>query len=380
MFCKHCGAQNEDGAAFCANCGKSLTDAAPVQQPAQTIIIQQTVQTEKPAEPAEPAPTGLKKILYLVGAICAFVAIVLLFGLFFGSGVIFEGANGKETLTTIDFFKADGIWKIILEAVGHGKSGIASVLGNILSAVLTYAGIITLLVYFIIGIVKFVKAMKGTDYRGVTKTAIKMFCAFATIELLILSFHVGNVQFNGVALAAFCLCAILIGATFALHFVGNLKANFGLRKLLSLVFTVALVAVGVIIAALAAGPVIQYAFTKSSFFQVFIDAALVPVSTNIEIFTALGFVSAFVLINLGVSLIQQMFLNIAEHVDGRKTKKSGAGLLIASFVFALLLVIVTYLYGKEIHQTVNGALPIVIMVFSAVGTALAFVNKKVFDK
>ncbi len=385
MYCKHCGAQNIDGSAFCANCGQSLADA-PVgqQQPAQTIIIQQTVdKSGKPVEPPEPAPTGLKKVLYLVGSICSFVALVLLFGLFLGSGLAIDaGPFGKQNaLTTIDVFKPEGLWKVIIDGLKSGKNGIASVIGDLFTMIMILAGLITLIVYLIIGIVKFVKAMKGTDYRGVTKTAIKAYCTFATIELLSMSFHASNgFVFNDVALAAFCLCAILIGANFVLHLVGNLKENLGLKKLLGLVFTVCLVVVGVIVAALAAGPVINYSGEKSNFFQEFINAAIMSAPNKIAILTILGWFSSFILVVFGVSLIQQMFLNIANHVDGRKSKKSGAGLLITSFIFALLLVVVTYLYGKECDATVNGALPIVIMVFSLVGTVLAFVKKKVFDK
>ena len=172
MFCTHCGTKNEDGAAFCSNCGKPLNGETPVQpqqpvQPTQTIIIQQTVQ--QPAEPAEPAPTGLKKIMYLVGAICSFVAIVLLFGLFFGSGISSRAFGMEMTrFTTVSFFDANGIWLRIINGLESNVRGVISLL---LSAILIFAGIITLLVYFIIGIVKFVKAMKGTDYHGINRIA-----------------------------------------------------------------------------------------------------------------------------------------------------------------------------------------------------------------
>ncbi len=388
MFCKHCGTQNEDGAAFCSNCGKPLNDETPVQpqqpvQPTQTIIIQQTVQ--QPAEPAEPAPTGFKKIMYLVGAICSFVAIVLLFGLFFGSGTCIKVAGVEmSSLTTIDFFSPAGFWKGLIEALSSGRDGLSSAIGNLFSAILAFVGIITLLVYFIIGIVKFVKAMKGTDYHGVNKTAIKMYCTFASIELLMLSFKVGTgIALNAAALAAFCLGAILIGANIVFHFVGNLKENFGLKKLLRFGANLLVLVVGVIIAALAAGPVLKLDGESGNFFQQFLPSILQGGSTGraaAYVYTALGWFSTIVLISLGVSLIQLMFLKTLDHVNGKENQKSGLGYTIASFIFGLILVVVTYLYGKEVHATVNGALPIVIMVFSFLASAGIIVRNKLLGK
>lgn len=371
MYCKNCGTQNDDGAKFCTNCGQPFEATAPVQPAGQPA----------PVAASESAPTGLKKILYAVGSIVSFLAIVLLFGLFFGGGtaVSIPFFGKQNLLVTTDFFKADGIWKTIIEGLKNGKDGVASVLGLLLSAILTFAGIITLLVFFIIGIVKFVKAMKGADYTGVTKTAIKAFGAFATIELLILSFNATTgVEFNSAALAAFCLGAILIGASIVLHFVANLKSNLGLKKLLGLCATVLVLVVGVIIAALAAGPVFKVGGAGVNFFSLFINEAIFAGETESIIYALLGWLSSFILVTLGATLIKTMFFKMFDHVDGRENAGSGLALTITSFIFGLILVVATYLYGKD--ASVDGAVPIVIMVFSLLATVGIIVRNKLLGK
>ncbi len=377
MFCKHCGAQNDDDAKFCSVCGGALE--APVEQPAT-----QPVQTA-PAQPAEPAPTGLKKIFYLVGAICSFLAIVLSFGLFFAGGVSVNGGGmSMSILKTTDFFSEEGFWKIIIDSL-QMENGYTHVLGSLLSAVVAFAGIISLFVYFIIGIVKFVKAVKGTDYRGVTNTAIKAFGTFTVTMLLILSLNAASeggaiTGLNPAALAGVILGALLIGANIVLHFVGSLKDNLGLKKLLKLGCTVLVLVVGVIIAALAAGPLFKVEGNGTNFFAEFLS--LIPfadaVPTEKLVYVLLGFVSGIILISLGVDLIKQMMTNALDQVDGKETKKSGLALTITTFIFGLVLVVATYLYADG--APVDGAASIVIMVFSLLASAGIIVRNKLLGK
>ena len=54
MFCRFCGAENEEHAVFCKKCGKSLGAEPPVEQPTAVIPA-------KPAAdptPPEPVPAG----------------------------------------------------------------------------------------------------------------------------------------------------------------------------------------------------------------------------------------------------------------------------------------------------------------------------------
>lgn len=54
MFCRFCGAENEDHAVFCKKCGKSLGAEPPVEQPTAVIPANPAA---APA-PSEPAPAG----------------------------------------------------------------------------------------------------------------------------------------------------------------------------------------------------------------------------------------------------------------------------------------------------------------------------------
>ena len=65
MYCRSCGAQNEDGAKFCTSCGMPLDEAVPAQSatsagvPANAPVGASMEPDEKPIElpPAE-TPTG----------------------------------------------------------------------------------------------------------------------------------------------------------------------------------------------------------------------------------------------------------------------------------------------------------------------------------
>ena len=65
MYCRSCGAPNEDGAKFCTSCGVALDEAAPAQSatsagaPANAPVGASTEPDEKPIElPPDEAPAG----------------------------------------------------------------------------------------------------------------------------------------------------------------------------------------------------------------------------------------------------------------------------------------------------------------------------------
>ncbi len=73
MFCKNCGAQNEDGTRFCSKCGAPLETQQNVVQP-QTVIIQQTVQP-KPKRNGGSLACGI--IGFIFSVVGAFVWILI---------------------------------------------------------------------------------------------------------------------------------------------------------------------------------------------------------------------------------------------------------------------------------------------------------------
>lgn len=56
MFCRNCGANNADNAAFCVNCGATLNAEQPVQQPVYQQPVQQPVYQQPVQQPVYQQP------------------------------------------------------------------------------------------------------------------------------------------------------------------------------------------------------------------------------------------------------------------------------------------------------------------------------------
>ncbi|MBQ3283938.1 MAG: zinc-ribbon domain-containing protein, partial [Atopobiaceae bacterium] len=56
MFCSNCGAEVNDGAAFCPKCGASMTAPQPAPVP-ETPVVPEAPVTPAPVEPAQPTQT-----------------------------------------------------------------------------------------------------------------------------------------------------------------------------------------------------------------------------------------------------------------------------------------------------------------------------------
>lgn len=76
MFCRNCGAQNEDGTKFCSKCGAPLDaqQQQPVIQQAPQVVIQQTAQ---PKEPRNGGALACGIIGFIFSVIGAFVWIII---------------------------------------------------------------------------------------------------------------------------------------------------------------------------------------------------------------------------------------------------------------------------------------------------------------
>lgn len=74
MICKSCGAENAEGAAFCATCGTSLeekNEAVAVQQPETEAPATETPAAEAPAAevPVSEAPAKPSKVMGIVSTV-----------------------------------------------------------------------------------------------------------------------------------------------------------------------------------------------------------------------------------------------------------------------------------------------------------------------
>lgn len=114
MFCENCGAQNVDGAKFCAGCGAPLASAQPVQpqveqpqyQPPQPQYNYNypTYQQPQPAQvqPAQPGRSVGAIILYMIAGAIAVLSIIMVF--LPHILVLFRGFNVFQLVTTEQVF------------------------------------------------------------------------------------------------------------------------------------------------------------------------------------------------------------------------------------------------------------------------------------
>lgn len=77
MFCPNCGAQNEDGIAFCASCGSALNEQA--QQPVYQQPVYQQPAPQQPVyqQPAPQRPVVPGKGMAITSMVLGIVALVL---------------------------------------------------------------------------------------------------------------------------------------------------------------------------------------------------------------------------------------------------------------------------------------------------------------
>lgn len=81
MFCPNCGTKNEDGAAFCLQCGTSLAQAAQEtsQQAAQPVVEQVAQPVQQEAPKAQKPPKAPRKPISkgLIAGICGGLAVIV---------------------------------------------------------------------------------------------------------------------------------------------------------------------------------------------------------------------------------------------------------------------------------------------------------------
>lgn len=99
MFCKYCGAQNADGAKFCANCGADVS--ASIEQPTEVNVVEPAVDGVAEIQQALSAnatqPAKKFSAMAITGFVLALVGIIFA-GLICGTlGVIFSAIGLAKT-------------------------------------------------------------------------------------------------------------------------------------------------------------------------------------------------------------------------------------------------------------------------------------------
>ncbi len=107
MFCRNCGAQNEDGARFCTSCGTSLVEtAAPVQSAPQQPVYQQ------PVKPPAQGFAIASMVLGIIGLLI-FPYILGTLGIIFGGVAKSKGnKNGMATAGIVMGIIAVALWLV----------------------------------------------------------------------------------------------------------------------------------------------------------------------------------------------------------------------------------------------------------------------------
>ena len=108
MFCKNCGTQIADNAAFCANCGTAVTNEAPVQPQAPVY----TQAPQAPVAPAQPNPMFAKFLVAIVD--------------FWKSPTTFIGEAAKSNTHEWSLLAALGV---LLYALGNAVVGLEGYVG-----------------------------------------------------------------------------------------------------------------------------------------------------------------------------------------------------------------------------------------------------------
>ena len=363
MFCKHYGAQIDDGSEVCPVCGKTQEEAA-VEANAQTA----------PAQQADEKPTGLKKIFLLIGAIASCVAIILTFGLFFGSGLSVAGFNISTTMNYLDFGKGGII--DLMKSLAGSSSTVGDLMQLIFSFIVVCVLLISLVVYVVLGAFAFIRVFKKQDYEKIGKVATRVFETFTTSMLIFLLLNAAEgLKLNGCALAAIILGALLIATNLVMHLLTRGFGLLNLKRILAIVFTGLILCCGAIIAGLASGS--TFVIKGGESYGMF--AALTSMighssGPKMLAYAAVGFMSALVLVSLGVQLLRIAMNNVQAIGDNKAEKMEGLKVSITALVFSVLFVVAHFLYAGK--TPFNPAIPIVIAVFAIVCIVSSVLAKK----
>ncbi len=259
--CAACGAKNEIGSVFCSSCGARMVEAepakaapvveeAPVVEAApvvEEVVVAVEAVVEAPVvEAFQPAPVAEKKEVFpLIQKICRISSqsllmlgslLALIFVFMIGvttmepTGYGFDVATGESTLFSfVDMFDAieymNGDWAIM-----H------SVMNASYTVMLTLAAIICMLIFFIIGTIKFIINMvKGTTEK-LNKWGLTCILFFFTVATIFFAFnnleqtatYAGQEMSSYTTFSSACKIGIIVLCVIAILAVGAHIATYGL--------------------------------------------------------------------------------------------------------------------------------------------------------
>lgn len=243
MQCKFCGTENEDGAVYCANCGKRV-DGTQSENLASNL-------KKKAAAVSEPL-TGYKNVLDIAktSLILAAFAMLLVFSFFVGIKLTIAAelvGNSKavsvETTSSFDYLITQ--FQSIADAVKLAKAGEAELYSEfyagaympaVLTALVIGANIVICIVFGVIAAVKFVKRLNGERVNLAKYIILPVVTTLASYAMVFAGAADAAVAgcklgLNRASFANVITVAVLLGVAAVLHFIIDGKKTLEDNKL-----------------------------------------------------------------------------------------------------------------------------------------------------
>lgn len=286
------------------------------------------------AEPNASAekPSGVKKTLNLTVAILSMAAIVFSFVFTFLIGIASKIAFfGGEALIIDSLKNIADIFKAITS--GGGAETITHlVLGTLLPIFILIAFIIVELVYLILGVLRFIKVIKGEETKSMEKLAVSSYVYYAIAASVIFALS-GNVacKFNAATYAGLIIAGLLVSAIVVIKVILRGKDMLKPNNLVPAILVAAAVVFSAVVAGLCCGPIAGDAFP--------VDVISAVVGTPGKEMTAM--LAGFIAIAAIAGFIELIGHFLRYLIDGKLNKKTFTS-TVSMFVLMVIGVICLY--------------------------------------